>query len=253
MIAPGRWWLLGASTGIGAQLARQMAAAGHSLVLSSRNGERLEALRAGLESAQRHLVLPWDVLAPGASARAQLRGLLDGEQPLNLLFNAGYYEPQAARDFDTEVMQRIAATNFNGVLEPLGLLLPHWHRLGRGHLVMVSSAAAYGALPNSLVYGASKAALSHLGLALRLDLASAGVLVQVAHPGFVDTGLTAKNDFYMPAMLSARQAAQRILRGMARGGFDISFPRRLCWPLRALAALPVAWRGPLLRLLRPDA
>jgi NAD(P)-dependent dehydrogenase (short-subunit alcohol dehydrogenase family) len=105
----------------------------------------------------------------------------------------------------------------------------------------VSSVAGYGGLPTSLVYGATKAALINLTETLYLDLAPRGIGVYLINPGFVKTPLTDRNTFRMPALISADEAAAEILAGLARGCFEIHFPRRFTRWLKLLRVLPYRW------------
>ena len=104
-------------------------------------------------------------------------------------------------------------------------------------------------MPNALAYGTTKAALTHFGEALHLELAPLGVGISVVAPGFVETPMTAVNDFRMPAVISPEQAAQAMLAGWARGRFMIDFPRRFTLWLDLLRCLPYAWYFPLVRRL----
>ena len=108
----------------------------------------------------------------------------------------------------------------------------------RGHISLMGSVAGDRGLPNSLAYGPTKAALINLTETLYLDLHRHGVGVSLINPGFVDTPLTAQNQFRMPALISPQQAAQEILRGWSRGAFEIHFPTRFIWWMKALQLLP---------------
>jgi len=143
-------------------------------------------------------------------------------------------EPDAARS--------IWRTNFEGAFNVYVACLPQWKAQGAGALALVSSAAAYAGLPNSLAYGASKAAVANLAESLWLDLARHGIAVTLVVPGFVDTPLTARNRFRMPALISAEEAATEILRGLERGAFEIHFPKRFTRSLKTIALLPHALR-----------
>jgi short-subunit dehydrogenase len=107
-----------------------------------------------------------------------------------------------------------------------------------GHISLVSSVAGYRGLPQSLAYGPTKAALINLAETLYLDLQPQGVGVSVISPGFVDTPLTAQNDFHMPALITPEQAAQAIVQGWALGEFDIHFPKRFTLVMKLLRLLP---------------
>lgn len=110
----------------------------------------------------------------------------------------------------------------------------------RGHISLVGSVAGYRGLPLSLAYGPTKAALINLAETLYLDVHRHGIGVSLINPGFVDTPLTRTNDFEMPALLTPEQAAQAILKGWARGAFEIHFPRRFTWGMKLLRLLPYA-------------
>lgn len=98
--------------------------------------------------------------------------------------------------------------------------------------------AGYAGLPKALVYGPTKAALINLSESLYLDLQPRGIAVYQINPGFVDTPLTAANDFPMPALMTAEAAAWELLRGMERGQFHIHFPKRFTNGMRLARLLP---------------
>ena len=107
-----------------------------------------------------------------------------------------------------------------------------------GALGIVASVAGYGGLPKALVYGASKAALINFTETLHLDLRPRGIGVYLVNPGFVATPLTARNQFRMPHLVSAEDAARAILAGLAAGDFEIHFPRAFTRQLKFLRLLP---------------
>ncbi len=235
-----RVWLVGASSGIGAALAKALAAQGARLALSARRLDKLQAL--GIGGA---LLLPCDSLdAAGlAAARATLIGAWDGVDLA--VYLAGDYEPMTAADFDLARAEQIVAVNFTGAMRLAAAVLGDL-RPGGG-IAFVSSVAGYRGLPKALAYGPGKAALIHFAECLHLDLAPKGVGVWVINPGFVSTRLTAKNDFAMPALLTPEQAAQSILDGFRRGAFEIHFPKRFTCVLKLLAKLPYCLYFPLIR------
>ena len=243
-----RIWLIGASSGIGAALAQQLHARGARVALSARRVQALEQQVAGLGTA-RACALPLDVTDAASVARAE-QALVErwGGYDLVVLL-AGDYVPQSVTEFDLERARHIVDTNLNGVYNTLAAVLPRLLAAGRGGLVLVSSVAGYRGLPRSLAYGPSKAALNNLAEALYLELHGRGIDVYLINPGFVRTPLTAANPFPMPALIEAHDAALAIITGLARGRFEIHFPRRFTLVMKCLALLPNAIYLPLVQWL----
>jgi short-subunit dehydrogenase len=112
--------------------------------------------------------------------------------------------------------------------------------------------AGYRGLPQAAAYGASKAALTYLAEVSYLELRSKAIAVSVVQPGFVQTRLTEKNDFTMPAIITPEAAASATLRGLARGQFEIHYPRRFTWWLKLLRLLPYRLYFQLMRSALPN-
>ena len=117
---------------------------------------------------------------------------------------------------------------------------------GRGRIAIVSSVAGYRGLPTAAYDGASKAALINLAEALKFDLDRHGVTLQLIDPGFVRTPLTAKNEFTMPFLIPAEEAAEQIAKGLRGSSFEITFPRRFTYLLKLLRCLPYRLYFPLM-------
>jgi len=234
-----RVWIVGASTGIGAALAVKLDRAGARLAVSARGAGKLAALGANLT---RPLLLPLDVRDAAALAAAHA-DILHAWGGLDLtVFNAGMYSAMRAEDFDLAAMQEHFTVNYGGVVNGLAAILPDYLHRAAEHpaLAIVASVAGYRGLPQSLAYGPSKAALINLAESLYLDLAPRGIGVHLISPGFVDTPMTRGNEFKMPALITADQAADQIIAGLARGQFETHFPRRFTRTLKALRLLPYA-------------
>jgi len=228
-----RWWIVGASEGLGRALARQLDADGKALLLSARNADRLEALADGLTDAR---ALPLDVTEPASVARAaEALGEVAG-----VIYSVGLYQPMSARDWDTDAAVAMAEANFSGALRVLGAVLPGMIGRGDGRVVLVGSLAGFRGLPGAIGYGASKAALMHLAENLRADLAGSGIRVQLVNPGFIATRLTAKNRFRMPFLMTPENAAARVARAIRGGRFATSFPIPFALVFRLGACLPLA-------------
>ena len=138
-------------------------------------------------------------------------------------------------------MLRHPQVNVVGALYLLDAVLPQLQaQAGTGkpaHISLVASVAGYRGLPNSLAYGPTKAALINLAETLYLDLQPKGLGVSVINPGFVETPLTAGNQFSMPALMSPADAAREIMAGWEAGRFEIHFPKRFTLWLKAMRFL----------------
>jgi short-subunit dehydrogenase len=151
---------------------------------------------------------------------------------------AGTHIEMRAQSFDLARAKRLFDINVNGVLNCLDVVLPILLEQRRGGLAIVASVAGYRGLPKALIYGATKAALISLAESLYLDLHPRGIDVYLVNPGFVDTPLTRRNDFTMPALIPADEAARQTLAGIAAGRFEIHYPKRFTRWLRLLRTLP---------------
>jgi short-subunit dehydrogenase len=226
-----RYWIVGASEGLGRALAQALDAQGARLLLSARNGERLAEVAAGLRDAE---CLPVDVTdAASVAALAGRIGQIDG-----IIYSVGLYEPMRAQGWSTDAAVAMAEANFIGALRVLGLCLPGFIAQDRGHVVLIGSLAGYRGLPGAIGYGAGKAGLMHLAETLDADLHRTGVRVQMVNPGFIATRLTAKNDFAMPQIMTPEAAAAAVLAAMRSRRFATSFPRPFAWLFRAAPMLP---------------
>ena len=236
-------WLVGASSGIGLACAEALHAAGARVCVSARQASLLQDF---VNSHPGSLALPVDVT--DAEAIQQAAADLQAQHGLDVvIYCAGYYKAETATAFDLASMQTHLNVNYTGALFLLDAVLPVLLAQGRGHISLVSSVAGYRGLPNSLAYGPTKAALTHLAEVLYIDLKDRGIGVSVVHPGFVATPLTAQNSFHMPALISPAQAAQAMLQGWRDGLFNIHFPKRFTRVMGLLRLLPYRWYFPLVR------
>jgi len=235
-----RVWLIGASSGIGEATARLLMARGARVALTSRSRDTLAKLADG-----NALVVPADV-----TDRASLAAAFDSIQAefggIDVaIINAGTHQPVRAWEFDAEAAEQLVQVNLVGAMNVSALLAPYFAQSGGGRLAITASVAGYGGLPSGLVYGATKAALINFAETLYLDLAPRGVAVHLINPGFVKTPLTDLNDFKMPALIGADEAAREILAGIERGSFEIHFPKRFTRVLKLLNLLPYRLYFPL--------
>jgi len=225
------WWIIGASEGLGRALAVALDREGAALILSARSTDRLTALAGELRDA---VALPMDVTDPrSVAAAAKAAGDVDG-----VIYCAGLYDPMTVQDWEPEAAEAICEVNFMGVMRVIGRVAPRMARRGRGHIALIGSLAGYTGLPGAIGYGASKAAVMHLGENLHRDLRDTDVKVQVINPGFIKTRLTAKNDFRMPMIQSPEDAAACCMKALRSNRFQSAFPAPFSWVFRIAAHLP---------------
>ena len=231
-----RVWLVGASSGIGEALAVALAARGARLALSARRASVLESLAERLAGPV--VVLPADVADPQALAGA-CQSLVQRWGEIDLvIWLAGDYREMRVDSFDLAQARRMVEVNLLSVFNGLDALLPVFERQGFGGLALVSSVAGYRGLPKALAYGPGKAGLINLAETLHIELSPRGIGVWLIDPGFVATPLTAQNAFRMPGLISADTAADEIVAGFARGGFEMHFPKRFTRWMKLLRILP---------------
>jgi NAD(P)-dependent dehydrogenase (short-subunit alcohol dehydrogenase family) len=231
-----RVWVIGASYGIGAAIARELISRGAKVALSARKRELLDEIAAASTKA---LVAPLDVTDHASLQKAAEQiGAHWGGVDLVLVV-AGTHTEMRAQDFNLAAARRLLEVNLHGVLNCVDVALPLIRRAGPGAgIAIVSSVAGYVGLPKALIYGASKAALINFTESLYGDLRPEGYGVYLVSPGFVDTPLTQKNDFKMPALLPAAEAARITLDEIAAGRFESHYPKRFTVGLKLLRILP---------------
>lgn len=225
--------------GLGRALALRCAAEGWHVVASARGQEALESLRADASGlAGRISLVPLDVTDAKAVAEA-VRHIETEIAPIGLaVLNAGSHRPMSAESFKADDVAALLNLNVVGIAHCLEGLLPAMIGRGRGQVALVASLAGYSGLPSAAGYGASKAAIINMAEALRPELESLGVTLQVVNPGFVETPLTDKNDFPMPFLMPAEKAADAFFRGLQSTRFEIIFPRRFAYLMKLLKLLP---------------
>lgn len=224
--------IIGASHGIGRELVYQYHALGHFLNLCARDKNALEAIKSDLKTNVE--IFELDVL--------------DEEKTINLLeklndidlfiYCAGTYKPMASYAINLDEAKKIAQVNFNAVIPCLDVVIPKMIAKESGHIALVASVAGYFGMPQSFTYGASKAALINLAQTLYAELGQFNINVSVINPGFVKTRLTDLNEFKMPAIILAEDAAKEIIKGLNKKKFEIHFPKKFTLWLKFFKILP---------------
>ena len=232
-------WISGASSGIGQQLAIQLAEAGNTVIISARNRQTLQTMA---DEYSNMLALPFDV-CDSDNTDAVERQLASMCNHLDrIIINAGNCEYLSIDNPDWSMMERITKVNFFGAVNMLKIALPLLKKSRhRAQIVGVVSLATALPFARAEAYGASKAALQYFLDALRVDLINDNIDVTVINPGFVKTPLTDKNGFAMPFIMSSEQAASRMMSAIGKRPYQYNFPRRLHYLLKLLALFPRFW------------
>ncbi|MEM1374586.1 MAG: SDR family NAD(P)-dependent oxidoreductase [Pseudomonadota bacterium] len=212
-----RYWLVGASEGLGRALALQMAEAGAEVIVSARSEERLQELVTEMGSGE---AVPCDVTdQESVNAAVERIGHIDG-----IVYLAGVYWPMSSMKWEAEKATQMVEINMMGAFRCLGAVMPQMIERGSGHIVITGSLSGFRGLPKTVGYGASKAAVMYLAEGMYADLKATDIDVQVVNPGFIKTRLTDKNTFRMPFIMEPEAAATAVFDHMKLGGFKKSFP-----------------------------
>ena len=225
--------MTGASSGIGEALTKKLAAEGWTVYATARSAEKLEALAADHPNI---LAAAGDVTDPDAMARIVERIRRDGPLALAVL-NAGVYLPMRAQEYDAAEAAKTFDVNLTGVSNCVDPVLKALFAQNRGCVALVASVAGYRGLPRAAPYSATKAALIAMAESLAFDLAPRGLRISVINPGFVETEATAVNDFDMPFLMKTDEAAEKIVAGLKRSGFEIAFPTPFVLILKTIGLL----------------
>ena len=225
-----KYWIIGASEGLGRALAFQLSEMGADLIVSARNEVRLKEL-SDLTKAK---VLAFDVLdMDGVKQACKSVGKIDG-----IIYAAGDYTPMNSATWNIDEVEKMIAINFTGAARVLGLVIPKFLNQDYGHIVLIGSLSGFRGLRNAIGYGASKAGMMHLAENIKADLYKSTIKVQLINPGFITTRLTEKNSFKMPFIMSADEAANYVISAMKKNHFQTNFPYLFSLLFRATNFLP---------------
>lgn len=241
-----RIWIIGASSGIGAALAAELASRGARLILSARREEKLNALNKEIDGG--HEVYPLDISDQGAVKKAV--DTLSGKHKEkrvridSVILLAGAYAPATIADMDIDKGHKIVDVNFGGFLNVVHYILPVLKaQKNKGQLVLCGSVAGYRGLPKGQPYSATKAAIMNFAESLWVE--EKDLDIKLISPGFVETPMTDKNDFEMPMKIKPAAAAQAIAEGLTKKSFEIHFPKKFTFIMKFLRILPHIMYYPL--------
>lgn len=240
-------WITGASTGIGRALALRLAREGCTVAASARGVEALDSLVQEADPLPGRIVpVPLDVTDADAvkTAGQKIKTEL-GVSDLCVL-NAGNFIPINAKRLKSADVETQFDLNVMGVVRVIEEIIPDMVARRSGRIAVVSSVSGYRGLRSAMGYGATKAALINMCEAMRMELSDHDIVVQLVNPGFIKTPLTDKNDFPMPFLMPVEKAVDQFYRGLLSDRFEITFPKRFTWILKALRLLPYGIYLPLM-------
>ncbi len=227
-----RYWLVGASEGLGRALAHRLHRAGASVIVSARSRDRLDELVGELGERARAVTVDVADMAVVEKAVAEV-GQIDG-----VVYLAGVYWPMKATEWDNDKAAMMGEINYLGASRVVGAVMPGMVAQGHGHIVLTGSLSGFRGLPGAIGYSASKAGIMALAESMHCDLRDGPIRVQVGNPGFIKTQLTDKNDFRMPFLMTPEEAAEEMFALMNSRVFKRSFPRLFSWLFRGSQFLP---------------
>lgn len=235
-------WIIGASSGIGRELAVQLSSCSATLILSARREGELESLQK--ELGKEHIIYPLDVsdnkqVEEVCSKIEKLKNNVD-----RVIFMPALYKPDSIASMDLEFMSKMVDVNLKGAMYITHGILPILEKQQSGQIVLCGSVAGYTGLPNGQPYSVTKAAIINFAESLYAE-APDYIDVKLISPGFVQTPMTDKNDFDMPMIITPKEAASAIIKGLNKKAFEIHFPKKFTLILKLLSILPYWLKLPL--------
>lgn len=229
-------WIIGASSGIGEALSKELASKGAIICLSARRAQELEKLKSSL-SDKEHEIFPLDVCDAEAVITTANNihthfGRID-----SIIFLAAAYKPMRLEMLNISDVRQIIETNVLGAFYVINAVVPLLKSQSYGQIALCGSVAGYIGLPGGQPYSATKAAIINLAESLRSELSST-IDIKIINPGFVKTDLTAKNNFQMPMIITPEKAATFIADGLLKKNFEIHFPKKFTLLLKLIKILP---------------
>ena len=241
MINPRSILITGASSGLGQALAFSYAREGRFLFLTGRHIKRLEET-AAICQTKGAVVNFKSIEITNANEMYKWINEIGSTMTIDLVIaNAGISLGPTISDVveADEQIKNIFDTNVNGTLNTVLPALKHMSKNGKGQIALMSSMAGFRGLPGAAAYCSTKAAIRVFGEGLKISAADSGIDISVICPGYVETSMTAKNDFYMPFIMTPESAANRIRKGLNRKKSRIAFPKRMYFLLWVIQLLPI--------------
>lgn len=229
-------WIIGASTGIGFHLAKELHERGGNLVVSARTESRLIELQKELK--HNISVLSFDV-SDCHALRNAVQWFVNNKIAIDsVIFMAAVYEPGRLDQLSIADIDKQLRINLHAAFYVIHAVMPILKQQQEGQIALCASVAGYRGLPVAQPYSASKAALINLAESLNIECNNTNIDVKLICPGFVRTPMTNKNTFKMPMIIEPQRAAKAIANGLLQKRFEIHFPKRFTLIMKLLRAMP---------------
>lgn len=237
-------WITGAGSGLGQALTKALAINGNTLIISGRDITKLQQLESDIKKENSNVtihLLPMDISDKDKTSnyKAELSEITNHLD--RIILNAGTCEYITPTQIDWSLMANISNTNFLGTINCLEVGFNLLKKSTAPHIVGISSLVVQAPFTRAEAYGASKAALDYCLQSLRLDIKQFNIDISIIRPGFIDTPLTRKNDFPMPFLMTAENAAKRVVIAIETRKLCYAFPKRLSWLLKLSSLMPKTW------------
>jgi short-subunit dehydrogenase len=228
-------WIIGASSGMGRELAIGLSKHGANLILSARNQEALVELNNTLGGNNQ--IFSLDVADSEAMKVTISKAFAQNETIDRIIFMAALYDPKSIKEIKKDFAQQLMQVN---LIAPINLaidVMPYLEKQAKSQIVFCCSVAGYTGLPIGQPYSSSKAGLINFVESLYAE-APKNVDIKIINPGFVKTPMTDMNSFKMPMIMSPQDAADRIINGLNSNRFEIYFPTLFVLIMKFLRILP---------------
>ena len=226
--------ITGATSGIGEALVATYLAAGHTVIACGRSQDKLHTI----QNNSVNLTGKLECLRFDITKREEIDAAIKELASIDIaILNAGDCEYiDDPFHFDSALFERVIHVNLIAMGHLITALIPKIAK--GGQLALMSSSVTNLPFPRAQAYGASKAGVDYLAKTMRLELEPYDIDVSLIHPGFIKTPLTDKNDFDMPFLMTAEDAANRIAIGLDKRKAKLEFPKRFIYLLKFIALLP---------------
>lgn len=235
-------WVIGASSGIGLELAKKYFQEGWNVIISSRRQQILEQIVANHPKnhhAQNNFQAQVLDVSDAQSFKIASQNVFEKFSNIDLVvFAPAIYQPMSLKEFSIDYAKETIALNLSSFFDFIELVIKPMMLQKSGKIAVIASVAGYRGLPNSLAYGASKAGLINLCEGIYPELKANNLDLAIINPGFVETRLTQKNNFAMPAIISAKEASNIIFKGLSTNKFEIHFPLKFTLLMKLIRIMP---------------